>query len=141
MQAYLRATPVVNRAANRAARRTLGPIVVEIPPMVLGAVNDMQYRWVVDLGITGPDKGAPLDGDKNYKRHLPPNISARDFWSVILYGKSNPTGYGRFPAPAGTCSFALTARSIRGSTRPGGQVRSSCNLEFPTSSAGRPRVP
>lgn len=34
-----------------------GPLVVEIPPKVLGAVNDMWYRWVVDLGITGPDKG------------------------------------------------------------------------------------
>jgi hypothetical protein len=34
------------------------PLVVEIPPKVLGAVNDMWYRWVVDVGITGPDKGA-----------------------------------------------------------------------------------
>jgi hypothetical protein len=35
-----------------------GPLVVEIPPKVLGTVNDMWYRWVVDVGITGPDKGA-----------------------------------------------------------------------------------
>jgi hypothetical protein len=34
-----------------------GPLVVEVPPKSLGAVNDMWYRWVVDLGITGPDKG------------------------------------------------------------------------------------
>lgn len=34
-----------------------GPLVLEVPPMVLGAVNDMWYRWVVDLGITGPDHG------------------------------------------------------------------------------------
>ena len=34
-----------------------GPLVMEIPPKVLGAVNDMWYRWVVDVGITGPDKG------------------------------------------------------------------------------------
>lgn len=34
-----------------------GPVVMEIPPKVLGAVNDMWYRWVVDVGITGPDKG------------------------------------------------------------------------------------
>jgi hypothetical protein len=32
--------------------------VIEVPPKVLGLVNDMWYRWVVDLGITGPDKGA-----------------------------------------------------------------------------------
>lgn len=34
-----------------------GPLVVEVPPKVLGLVNDMWYRWVTDLGITGPDKG------------------------------------------------------------------------------------
>ena len=34
-----------------------GPMVLEVPPKVLGAINDMWYRWVVDLGITGPDKG------------------------------------------------------------------------------------
>jgi hypothetical protein len=35
-----------------------GPLVIEVPPKVLGLINDMWYRWVVDLGITGPDKGA-----------------------------------------------------------------------------------
>ena len=34
-----------------------GPIVLESPPKVLGAINDMWYRWVVDIGFTGPDKG------------------------------------------------------------------------------------
>lgn len=34
-----------------------GPIVLEAPPKVLGAINDMWYRWVVDIGFTGPDKG------------------------------------------------------------------------------------
>ena len=34
-----------------------GPLVVEIPPGVLGAVNDFWYRWVADLGITGEDHG------------------------------------------------------------------------------------
>ena len=34
-----------------------GPLVIEVPPKVLGLVNDMWYRWVTDLGITGPDKG------------------------------------------------------------------------------------
>jgi len=34
-----------------------GPIVLEAPPKVLGALNDMWFRWVVDIGLTGPDKG------------------------------------------------------------------------------------
>lgn len=34
-----------------------GPLVVEVPPKVLGGANDIWFRWVVDVGITGPDKG------------------------------------------------------------------------------------
>jgi hypothetical protein len=34
-----------------------GPVVMEIPPMSLGAIDDFWYRWVADVGITGPDKG------------------------------------------------------------------------------------
>ena len=36
---------------------TDGPLVVEVPPQVLGLVDDMWYRWVTDVGITGADKG------------------------------------------------------------------------------------
>lgn len=36
---------------------TDGPLVVEIPPDVLGLIDDMWYRWVADVGITGEDKG------------------------------------------------------------------------------------
>lgn len=34
-----------------------GPIVAEIPPGVLGPINDAFLRWVADVGITGPDQG------------------------------------------------------------------------------------
>mgnify|MGYP000703524926 CR=1 FL=1 len=34
-----------------------GPLVVEVPPRVLGLIDDFWYRWVADIGITGPDKG------------------------------------------------------------------------------------
>ena len=43
-----------------------GPVVAEIPPKVLGLVNDFWYRWVVDVGITGPDKG---EGGKYRSSH------------------------------------------------------------------------
>lgn len=35
-----------------------GPLVVEIPPRVLGLINDFWYKWVADVGLTGADKGA-----------------------------------------------------------------------------------
>jgi hypothetical protein len=34
-----------------------GPLVVEVPPMVLGLIDDFWYHWVADVGITGADKG------------------------------------------------------------------------------------
>jgi hypothetical protein len=34
-----------------------GPMVVEIPPGILGPVDDAYFRWVTDVGLTGPDKG------------------------------------------------------------------------------------
>lgn len=34
-----------------------GPIVAVIPPGVLGPVDDAYFRWIVDIGLTGPDKG------------------------------------------------------------------------------------
>ncbi len=37
--------------------KELGPIVVEVPPMMLGAFDDAWFRYVGDAGITGPDKG------------------------------------------------------------------------------------
>jgi hypothetical protein len=34
-----------------------GPLVVEVPPMILGLIDDFWYHWVADVGITGPDHG------------------------------------------------------------------------------------
>jgi len=38
-----------------------GPMVVGIPPKVLGPVDDADFRWVTDVGLTGPDRGAGGD--------------------------------------------------------------------------------
>src|SRR5208282_1981770 len=34
-----------------------GPIVVETPPLALGVIDDMWFRWVIDFGLPGPDRG------------------------------------------------------------------------------------
>ncbi len=34
-----------------------GPIVMEVPPNVLGVLDDAFFRWIGDIGFTGPDKG------------------------------------------------------------------------------------
>jgi hypothetical protein len=35
-----------------------GPTVVEIPPHVLGVLDDFWFRYLTDLGMVGPDRGA-----------------------------------------------------------------------------------
>jgi hypothetical protein len=34
-----------------------GPTVIEIPPGMLGLIDDSWFRYVADLGVIGPDKG------------------------------------------------------------------------------------
>src|ERR1700678_2460746 len=34
-----------------------GPVVMEVPPGVLGPVDDAFFRYVTDVGLIGPDKG------------------------------------------------------------------------------------
>jgi hypothetical protein len=51
------------------------------PAMVLRNVGvGSQYAFT----FTDP-RQQPLDGGKNYKLHLPPNIPAKDFWSIVVY--------------------------------------------------------
>jgi len=35
-----------------------GPMVLETPPNALGTLDDMWWRWVIDFGMPGPDRGA-----------------------------------------------------------------------------------
>ncbi len=53
---------------------TKGPVVVEVPPEVLGTVQDAWFRWVIDMGLPGPDRGVGgkyLIVPPDYKGTLP----------------------------------------------------------------------
>ncbi len=36
---------------------TSGPMVVETPPQVLALFDDMWWGWIIDFGLSGPDRG------------------------------------------------------------------------------------
>jgi len=80
-----------------------GPLVVEVPPMILGLIDDFWYKWVADVGITGPDQGK---GGKYLI--LPPG-----------YAGAAPDGY--FVVRPSTYGSWMPFRSflVDGSTRPG----------------------
>lgn len=51
-----------------------GPVVVEVPPGVLGPVDDAYFRFVTDIGLTGPDQGKGgkyLFVHRDYKGEIP----------------------------------------------------------------------
>ncbi len=51
-----------------------GPMVLQVPPGVLGILDDAHWRWVNDLGLTGPDQGKGgkyLVVPPDYKGELP----------------------------------------------------------------------
>jgi len=51
-----------------------GPVVVEVPPGVLGPVDDAYFRFLTDFGFTGPDQGKGgkyLFVHRDYKGTIP----------------------------------------------------------------------
>jgi hypothetical protein len=69
-----------------------GPVVVEVPPGVLGPADDADFRWVTDVGLTGPDKGKGgkyLFVPPGYKGKLPSSgyfiARPRTYGNLIFY--------------------------------------------------------
>jgi hypothetical protein len=67
-----------------------GPTVVEIPPGMLGFINDAWFRWVTDLGAIGPDKGKGgkyLVLPPDYKGDVPSGyfvVRPKTYWMWML---------------------------------------------------------
>jgi len=98
-----------------------GPIVLEVPPKVLGTANDMWQQWVVDVGITGPDRGK---GGKYL--FLPPG-----------YKGEVPEGYHVVHSP--TFSLWIPWRSflVNGDPEPGVDLVKKFTKIYPLSDAAK----
>jgi hypothetical protein len=98
-----------------------GPVVLEVPPKVLGTANDMWQRWVVDVGITGPDKG---EGGKYL--FLPPG-----------YKDAVPEGYFAVRSP--TYSLWIPWRSflVEGDPKPGVDLVKQFTKIYPLADAAK----
>ncbi|MCU0917595.1 MAG: DUF1254 domain-containing protein [Planctomycetes bacterium] len=71
-----------------------GPVVIETPPEFLGVVQDAWFRWVIDLGIPGPDRGLGgryLIVPPGYTGTLPQgefNIAHAETNTILWFGRS-----------------------------------------------------
>jgi hypothetical protein len=99
-----------------------GPLVLEVPPKVLGAINDIWFRWVVDLGITGPDKGK---GGKYLL--LPPG-----------YQGKVPKGYFVVHSPTFNIWIPWRSFLVHGDPKPGVDLVKKFTKIYPLADAGKP---
>lgn len=72
-----------------------GPIVLRVPPKILGMVDDADFRWVTDIGFTSPDKGA--GGDFLF---VPPGYDGEVPSEGYYVRGRAPTGCSSFIAPS-----------------------------------------
>lgn len=71
-----------------------GPVVIEVPPMMLGAFNDAWFRYIADVGLAGPDKGKGgkyLVLPPGYKGNVPSgyNVVRPKTYYVWLFMRGN----------------------------------------------------
>jgi hypothetical protein len=96
--------------------------VLEVPPKVLGTANDMWQRWVIDVGITGPDKG---EGGKYL--FLPPG-----------YKGDVPQGYHVVHSPTYGVWVPWRSFLVNGDPRPGVEAVKKFTKIYPLADAAKP---
>ncbi len=99
-----------------------GPLVFEVPPKVLGAINDIWFQWVIDVGITGPDKGK---GGKYLL--LPPG-----------YKGTVPKGYIVVRSPTFNLWVPWRSFLVNGDPKPGIDLVKKYTKIYPLADAGKP---
>jgi hypothetical protein len=102
-----------------------GPLVLEVPPNVLGAINDIWFRWVIDVGLTGPDKG---EGGKYLL--LPPG-----------YEGEVPQGYIVVPSPTFNIWIPWRSFLVDGDPKPGVDIVKKFTKIYLLANADKPAPP
>ena len=82
-----------------------GPIVIDQPSNGLGAINDMWFSWVIDMGKPGPDRGLGgkyLIVGPDYDGPMPQGgyFVAHAKTNTVLYALRTFISNGNDPAPA-----------------------------------------
>jgi hypothetical protein len=82
-----------------------GPVVIEQPSDGLGAINDMWFQWVIDIGKPGPDRGIGgkyLIVGPGYDGPLPQGgyFVAHSRTNTVLYALRAFISDGKDPKPA-----------------------------------------
>ena len=80
-----------------------GPVVMNAPPQMLGLVDDAFFRYVIDVGVTGPDKGK---GGKFL--FLPPGYEGGIPDGYVI-ARSKPLTFG---SPCGRASRMVIPRRL-----------------------------
>ncbi len=99
-----------------------GPLVLEVPPKVLGLIDDFWYKWVADVGITGADRGR---GGKYLL--LPPG-----------YKGSIPQGYHVVRPSTHGNWLAFRSFLVDGSPKPGVEMVKKTLKIYQLADAGKP---
>ena len=102
-----------------------GPLVVEVPPKVLGGVNDIWFRWVIDVGITGPDKG-----QGGQYLFLPPG-----------YKGQVPEGYHVVHSPTYNLWIPWRSFLVNGDPKPGIELVKKFTKIYPLADKDKPAPP
>ena len=102
-----------------------GPLVVEVPPGVLGLINDMFYTFVADVGIIGADRG---QGGKYLL--LPPG------WSGEI-----PRGYEVLRPKTFQNFIGWRSFPVNGDLRPGVDAVKRFTKIYPPAQASNPPTP
>lgn len=99
-----------------------GPLVVEVPPKVLGFINDSWHRYIVDLGMVGPDKG---EGGKYLI--LPPG-----------YEGAIPEGYIVVKSTTFECGLVYRHLAVDGDFKPELEIMKKYARIYPLSQVDNP---